>query len=98
MNRFAEKPHGLIEVTLVGDDSNMPLIKLEAFNNQEATDAVFGTQHARHTGYMLLGLASEADAQAAYITALRARKIPEEEIMRIIGDAADFIRAARMMQ
>jgi hypothetical protein len=96
MSRFTEQVHGMIKVTLVGDDSNMPLVKLEVFDNRESTDAVFATQEARRTGYMLLGLASEADTQAAYITALRSRKIPEEEIMRIIGDAADFIRAARM--
>ena len=95
MSGFAEEIHGMVKVTLVGDDSNLPLIKLEVFNERESTDVVFGTQPARHCGYMLLGLASEADTQAAYITALRLRKIPEEEIMMIIGDAANYIRATR---
>jgi hypothetical protein len=50
---------------------------------------------ARFIGTMLQGLASEAEVQIGYQTALRSHKHDEQEIMTIMTDAANVIVAMR---
>jgi len=95
MSEYAKELVGSINIHLVGNSKNLPLIELDIITADNIEEAVINAREARRIGYTLLGLASEADTQTAYIMSLRAHKIPEEEIANIIGEAATYIRAGR---
>ncbi len=67
----------------------------DVFEKVGLVDVQLSANEARSLGYYLLGLSSEADAQGAYITALRARKENEEEIMELVREANMMISASR---
>lgn len=69
----------------------------EVFENVGLVDVQLDSNEARSLGYYLLGLSSEADAQRAYITALRSNKENEEEIMTLVREANTMISARRTM-
>ena len=88
---------------IVGDNGiTSPMVQviiepheLEVFEKFGLVDVHLDPNTARLLGYILLGLASEADTQGAYITALRSRKENEEEIMQLVGEANALITATR---
>lgn len=67
----------------------------EIFEQVGLVDMHLDANTARYLGYTLLGLSSEADSQRAYITALRATKEDEEEIMKLVHEANRLITARR---
>ncbi len=81
---------------------NNPVIQMvitphedDVFKQVGLVDVHMSSNEARELGYNLLGLSSEADAQSGYITALRALKETEEEIMDVVGEASLLIAAKR---
>lgn len=67
----------------------------EVFEKVGLVDVQLDANEARSLGYYLLGLSSEADAQRAYIVALRAHKEDEEEIMELVREANKMISVRR---
>ncbi len=88
---------------IIGDGGiTNPLVQLiitphetEVFEKVGLVDVHLNGTEARLLGLTLLGLASETDSQGAYITALRATKENEEEIMELVGEAVKLIEAKR---
>jgi hypothetical protein len=78
------------------DEEGLPNLGLQIrdeYNTPHAT--TISPFEARHLGYMLISMASEIESQQSYITALRARKEDELEIMKIMEDAAEWLRHKR---
>lgn len=67
----------------------------DVFEKVGLVDVHLTPSQATFLAYTLLGLSSEADAQGAYITALRSTKETEEEIMELVAEANRLITAKR---
>lgn len=77
---------------LVRTEGNLPGVGIKFMDDNDVVHEIaIEAKEARHLSHMLLALSSEADTQEAYITALRARKEDEADIMTIVGDAAELL-------
>lgn len=96
MTEFNFEQRGSAFARLIGNATNMPSVQVGMEHDGAGMDVVLSSEKARHLGYLLLALSSEADAQAGYITTLRSHKLTEEEIIEVVNTASAFIVAGRM--
>lgn len=96
MTDFDFNPRGDAFARLIGNATNLPAVQVGMSDGDSSMEVVLTSNRARHLGYLLLALSSEADAQAGYITTLRSHKLTEEEIVEVVNTASAFIVAGRM--